>query len=333
MDNDGIMSLVKPFEDKDTRDAVRRKGYRCISHLWEIPPKNGLSVEEKKKHKEKYVWKTDKKEEKGNKDYHRIKGITWEVECRKKKRDKLFQIFNDRKGYFWMDNLCVNQSAKPKDKPLGVMIDIYRMCTECICMLDYNWGDDEMEVVACGPDSPNSLKNKARNYILEVARCKWFRRVWTVQEWYFPPKSYYTMETETDDGIRLVSRENFNLLHLIAQNYKAFEDPGMTVLATSPGRLANVVRLFSYLKATKRVCTAKKDYYYGIAGILGVRLEEGMTYEEAEMSFLGALRGMGRSVSKSSNERGPYGFYGSLTPLTHPLSPHVQERFRSIVSL
>src|SRR5690349_3785723 len=72
-------SLVKPFGNAEMQKDIQEKGYRCISHMWGTGDK---TVD--------YVWKD-----------HGIVGITWDVETRKEKRERLLQIFRYHKGYFW----------------------------------------------------------------------------------------------------------------------------------------------------------------------------------------------------------------------------------------
>jgi hypothetical protein len=109
IDDNGNMSLEGPF-DEESRKNVQE--YRCISHLWGTADKT-----------KDYAWKD-----------HKIAGVTWKVEVREEKRERLLQIFNHHKGYFWMDVFCTNQ--EDDNKPLDVMGDIYKNGFECICLLD-----------------------------------------------------------------------------------------------------------------------------------------------------------------------------------------------------
>jgi hypothetical protein len=87
------MSLITP---SDHREAILKKGYRCISHLWG----NATRWED-----------------------HPIKDVSWGVDVRKNKRDKLLQILNHFKGYWWMDVFCTDQDSN--NKPLSIMGDVY----------------------------------------------------------------------------------------------------------------------------------------------------------------------------------------------------------------
>jgi hypothetical protein len=207
--NDNI-SLVKPFGNTEIQKDIQRNGYRCISHVWGTADK---TID--------YVWKKGGEDDECGKYYHRINGITWDVETREEKRERLLQIFKSHKGYFWMDNLCIDQEADAKDKPLEIMGDIYRKCKECVCMLDticiVDGFDSERELIAIiakdtkemigdeirdkygdFQDPTNGdidkLENKYLMYLASMGRSDWFGRVWTWQEAELPPKLLFCSE-------------------------------------------------------------------------------------------------------------------------------------------
>src|ERR1700759_1591098 len=95
VDDNGNMSLITPLLDGS--EDVLEKGYRCISHLW------GEATR----------WNN-----------HPVENVTWGVDVREEKRDKLLQIFNHFKGYWWVDVFCTNQDSN--NKPLSIMGDVYR---------------------------------------------------------------------------------------------------------------------------------------------------------------------------------------------------------------
>lgn len=147
--------------------------------------------------KDRHVWKD-----------HDIYEITWKVETRMEKRERLSQIFKYHKGYFWMDNLCIDESTKAEDKPLEIMGDIYRKCLECICMLDTICIVDEFEsekdlLTIMSKDMKKMTGKELRDkygyeyyisYKLDTPQRKrtaylgtmkhniWYGRVWTWQE-------------------------------------------------------------------------------------------------------------------------------------------------------
>jgi hypothetical protein len=143
--NDGHMSLITP---SDHREDILKKGYRCISHLWG----NATRWED-----------------------HPIKGVAWGVDVREEKRDKLSQIFDHYKGYFWMDVFCTNQESN--NKPLSIMGEVYRNCEECICLLDVKIPDFMRQAFKLWPKNYRIIFS----HVKEVLKCKWSKRVWTLQ--------------------------------------------------------------------------------------------------------------------------------------------------------
>jgi hypothetical protein len=172
VDDDGNMSLIAPSGHKEN---ILEDGYRCISHLW------GNTTQ----------WED-----------HPIKNISWGVDVREEKREKLLQIFNHYRGYWWMDVFCTDQESN--NKPLSIMGDVYRYCKECICLLDIKIPDIVKE--------PNKDYDRdGRTFLdhgLEVVNCEWNRRVWTLQELVLPPEAYYTSEIQDGDFCVV----NFNIL-------------------------------------------------------------------------------------------------------------------------
>ncbi|KFH61784.1 hypothetical protein MVEG_12367 [Podila verticillata NRRL 6337] len=193
--NDKI-SLVKPFGNAEMQKDIQEEGYRCISHVWGTADR---TVD--------YVWKKGEDDECGA-NYHRIEGITWDVETRIEKRERLLQIFKYHGGYFWMDNLCIDQSKGPEDKPLEIMGDIYAKCKECICMLDYRPISNERERIEELLENlteerianfPGKHEDSDMfNHISNMAKCQWFTRMWTIQEAVLSPVMLFT--SETSDG-------------------------------------------------------------------------------------------------------------------------------------
>jgi hypothetical protein len=212
VDDDYNMSLVTPFGDESVKERI--KEYRCISHVW-------LTGDGKD-----HVWKDqDWEDDKGVKHKgHKVVGVTWKVEVREEKRERVMEVFKHHKGYFWMDVLCTNQDTS--DKPLDVMGDIYRKCKECVCLLDYVcdvpgyisekelWIDvakdvreyvesdreclgdkyDNIDKSAYEDSSNTSFGVKYCRYLESVKNAQWFNRVWTWQEAALPPKLLFCSE-------------------------------------------------------------------------------------------------------------------------------------------
>jgi hypothetical protein len=215
IDDDGKMSLEGPFDcgiwlpqeellrREESIKKIQKIGYRCISHVWGTADKT-----------KDYTWKD-----------HGVIGVTWKVEVREEKRERIMQIFNRHKGYFWMDVLCTDQDTD--DKPLDVMGNIYEKCEECICMLDIicnidgsksekdvllDISEDLRNFMEHGkelsdekygklPRRYNSLdlagsfpKGSYELYLGSLMQAEWFERVWTWQEAVLPPKLLFCSE-------------------------------------------------------------------------------------------------------------------------------------------
>ena len=80
VDDDDNMSLVKPFRNKELQKDIQEKGYRCISHVWGTVDKT-----------KDYNWRD-----------HGIAEITWDVETRIEKRERLMQIFFIEDIFGWI---------------------------------------------------------------------------------------------------------------------------------------------------------------------------------------------------------------------------------------
>jgi hypothetical protein len=190
IDEDGSMSLVTPLDHKK---GILEDGYRCISHYW------GNAIQ----------WED-----------HPIKNVMWGVCVRQEKRERLLQVFNHHKGYWWMDVFCTNQ--EDINKPLDVMGDIYRYCKECICLLDTicdipGFTSEKEALVAIAKsvekctwisykdDVPtrctmlsscnvDTYPSELEYYVRTIRNANWFKRVWTWQEAVLPPKLLFCSE-------------------------------------------------------------------------------------------------------------------------------------------
>jgi len=233
------MSLVKPFGNKEMQKDIIGRGYRCISHLWGTADKA-----------EDHIWRD-----------HGISGIAWNVETRVEKRERLLQIFRYHEGYFWMDNLCMDQNVDPRDKPLEIMGDIYKKCRECICMLDYVWTSDRfkseadevewmIEDVKLG-HTPDPLGA----YIQNVPRSRWHDRVWTWQEVVLPERIKFISEQANGHEYRPLSAYMFTKIgeNMVSttdvSHYKnSFRRLMMTITETVSLPATNIVETLKEIK-------------------------------------------------------------------------------------
>lgn len=140
VDEFGNMFLITPLYHKK---GILEKGYRCISHLW------GNATR----------WTN-----------HRIKKVSWGVDVREEKRAKLLEIFDHFKGYWWMDVFCTDQESN--NKPLHIMGDVYKNCTECICLLDI-----EIPHFLNQPRETWMNISAINDHMTEVRECGWNKRV------------------------------------------------------------------------------------------------------------------------------------------------------------
>jgi hypothetical protein len=265
------MSLKGPFNDayfdgykvipagKDVslRQHIIYEKYRCISHLWGKKPP---------------IWYD-----------HPVQGSDWPVEMREEKRDKLKQILYQIGGYWWVDVFCTNQADD--NRPLEIMGDIYKNCGECICMIDYT--DECTTLENCIINGDVSVTNK---YMDELDKSIWFTRIWTFQEYMLPERVCHTSEKYTgtayfisptqlrdayDRGIKFDNNTRYRG-NLTAYFLKEIKD------ITS----ININSVVDSIMDGKKQCENKEDYYYGIAGMFGIWLTPGQSYEIVEKEFM-----------------------------------------------
>jgi hypothetical protein len=258
--DDGHMSLITPL---DHIEDVRKNGYRCISHLWG----NATRWED-----------------------HGIKNVTWGVDVREEKRAKLLQIFDHFKGYWWVDVFCTDQDSD--NKPLSIMGDVYRYCKECICLLDIEIPAFINQPSELWPKDSAIIFDK---HVVEILECEWNKRVWTFQECLLPPEICYTSET-VGDNFCVVNKDMF----IYAEDAAKYTTWVGIVHPYRAGILRNHVRhmfekgtsmpnAIRQLIRSGRKCKNREDYYYGIAGVFGFKLTDGLTFEDVEKEFFKQL--------------------------------------------
>lgn len=283
--DDNGMSLITPLEHKED---VLKNGYRCISHYWGPNPPS---------------WKS-----------HPVKGVKWSVHVRKEKRERVLQVFNHHKGYFWMDVFCTNQDDD--NKPLDVMGDIYKECKECIAMLDIIcdipgsisdasvWkaiAENMQDIIG----KYDELAEKYLKYLASIEHCNWINRVWTWQETALPPKMLFCNEQAVTQVYDPFDAKFLNELfsHMFVKSIMEFDGDDhiyiyrtllpryllvinplrtiMTICERSFDIWDNVTLAFD----SPRKCTKKEDYIYGIIGILNISVPIGLTLENAMVTL------------------------------------------------
>jgi hypothetical protein len=190
VDENDNMCIIIPAKNPQEKADVKKRGYRCISHLW------GADMQ--------HPWKD-----------HHVAGVEHDVEIRDGNKKKCLELFMKYKGYWWMDIFCVNQVGNDETKPvdigaLHIMGDIYRYCKECYCILDGSDKtlDEELKNVKLmyeymkekqGDVFTDVLKRSGiglenHPFLLYIFRSKWINRVWTLQECVLPKKMYFVAE-------------------------------------------------------------------------------------------------------------------------------------------
>jgi hypothetical protein len=285
--NDGHMSLITPLEHQED---ILENGYRCISHLWGNVTR----------------WEN-----------HSVKNVPWGVDVREEKRVKLLQIFNHYKGYWWMDVFCTDQESN--NKPLSIMGDVYRNCKECICMMDIKMPD-----FISHHQHPKNYMKVVLDHILEIAECKWNKRVWTLQEWMLPPIICYTTErieevffiiypdsiikTYFPDG----RRSKFWWIYVMPKIRRIVSS---FIMFTRKARMdglmdnTNAIIAATLLMKSGRECKNPEDYYYGAASFIGISLTDGLSFLEVEEEFLLQYNKLSRTRMKRIEPIGTEGIY------------------------
>lgn len=259
INDNGNISLVNPSKDGSKEDILE-KGYRCISHYWgPNPPK----------------WED-----------HPVKNVTWNVHIREEKQGRLLQIFNHHKGYFWMDVFCTDQDSD--NKPLDIMGDVYKNCTECICMVDipkftgesclgkYVTERDYLEDISKTVREAHSKKGISslvkisshrirmfRIFQYKLGNSSWSNRVWTWQESVLPPKTYYCSEVSYTKEYAPMDQEIFS------DACTKLGELGYPDLMTVRFNHTREQDLF-YAMISPRKCANQEDYIYGILGLLDI---------------------------------------------------------------
>ena len=277
VDELGNMSLVSPQKDPELQKKILQEGYRCISHMWGD-------------------WSNSKWED------HRVDGVEYGVYVREEKRKKLLQLFRYYKGYWWMDVLCTNQEAKKK--VLNIMGDIYKNCTECICLIDGDVGEYVPDYdINSYPHSlrvKNELEGKDYHDLYHVlCRCKWITRVWTLQEVMLPSAVYFTKEKPDLSGIYRLDLDDIrtDLACLEKTEFGAanYLSSSFKLLLSIPEAkwVEKLEKMHKIAFSRDRSCSRKEDYYYGVSGLFNISIPNDKTAEEAMLYFLKGLPNTG----------------------------------------
>jgi hypothetical protein len=270
---DDNMSLITPL---DHQEDVIEKGYRCISHYWgPCPPK----------------WED-----------HPIKGVHWSVHVREEKRERLLQVFNHHKGYFWMDVFCTNQ--EDVNKPLDVMGDIYKNCVECVCLLDYEcklgvYGTEKDVFVQLNKDGEIMYDEDDYNpvissYLSAISSSKWFTRLWTWQESVLPPNVVFCSELSgvykyTPIGRELIPHVGLKSNRYSYDRYGPVEQVLLRLLNTFWSEKKDTLSVMREVLECRRFCTNEEDNIYSICGLLRMQISPNLNLVDARKELLDLL--------------------------------------------
>jgi hypothetical protein len=335
VDENDNMSIIIPANNPQEKVNVKKRGYRCISHLW------GANA--------RHPWKD-----------HNVVGVEHDVEIRDSNKKKCLELFMKHKGYWWMDVFCVNQVGNDEKKPidkgaLDIMGYIYKNCKECYCILDglnnisgqdldeanfmYNLDEDD-DIFDMTLEKSN-VGREIYPFLFYITGSDWVNRVWTLQECVLSEKVYFVAEY---DGSPIVSLDDVICLCENLENVYSEEtgwsveglnggdipeypqeladkyEKGIRVLReirkialeytnlksmrelrrenTTESTLGILEQLtYSYRKSTKEV-----DYVYGVAGLLDITVK-GDTMDEIYVSMIANLWSKNIFMSMESNPR------------------------------
>ncbi|KAI9314619.1 hypothetical protein BX666DRAFT_478726 [Dichotomocladium elegans] len=187
---------------------VEKNGYYTISHMWGEP-------------KTWVPWTS-----------HGMVGADGKqlsVQMRLEKQQTFMRLFREYPGYWWIDVFCARN-----DTQLYMMGDVYRFCKKCFALLDFpESGFQKVQTVSKHLQSLESFTGVIDSYkqridgksgsadqswsdtltdlmggwyegsqddIAALATffdCKWFTRVWTLQEYLLPQTLFFMSECDT----------------------------------------------------------------------------------------------------------------------------------------
>ncbi|CDH58128.1 predicted protein [Lichtheimia corymbifera JMRC:FSU:9682] len=312
---DSKMMIVRPAVDVDHRENIKRMGgFFALSHLWG-------NVEDHP------FW-----------DLGDVVKETEEnlpadpIPMRPEKRGVLLALLKAYPGYWWVDVLCARVTT-----PLVIMRFIYAYCTTCFAMIDCSptiikslcdhhlmpiskqlyhhaqqFIDDTLDntrfkdlINASDGDQRSVLDyaicRKRMQNMLEFLGCRWFDRVWTMQEMTLPARLVILSETCDPHKVAL-STSHVNLKsvvqfgHLLKSIYMTMDNDDLAnrliseiyektkMIATSDtihhlsrprdpeARAVECMQILSTFKQSTRRCTDQRDYIYGVLGLLGLHI-------------------------------------------------------------
>lgn len=212
--NDSQIKIVRPAIDKEHLDNVKRMGgFFALSHLW------GNTADYP-------CWDIGDTVIEDNEPIDPIP-------MRPEKRSVLLALLKAYPGYWWVDVLCARVTT-----PLVIMRFIYAYCTTCFAMIDcspiiieslcdqhlmpiskqlYRLTQHKTRLIHDDDDDPATIAidyatcRKRMKKMLAFLGCRWFDRVWTMQEMTLPCRLVILSETCSPHKVALsTSHVNLN---------------------------------------------------------------------------------------------------------------------------
>ncbi|KAJ8656440.1 hypothetical protein O0I10_007763 [Lichtheimia ornata] len=292
-DEDEKMMIITP--SKHDASYVPDRKFYALSHLWGTDPKDNL-------------W--DVSDFISDED-----GTTVEpIPMRKEKRETFLKLLQENPGYWWVDVLCCRT-----DTPPVIMRGVYGCCEKCFAMIDcpskaieyfsvvlpqFEIHDESKAIIelnvarmrweALHPtETISSFLLEGCKHAMAIWKCRWFSRVWTMQELALP--SSVMLLSETGGMSYSISADSLSslLLHLWRMcmlqlnvigdevDNVAYFEGHVTVLRdtlhnfhglekrSKKDRFENLEWLLAQLASSERSCYFAEDYVYGVLGILG----------------------------------------------------------------
>ncbi|KAJ8659525.1 hypothetical protein O0I10_004890 [Lichtheimia ornata] len=297
-EDDKMMTIITP--SKHEPSYVPDRKFYALSHLWGTDPKENL-------------WDVS--------DFiNDENGATVEpIPMREEKRETFLNLLQENPGYWWIDVLCCRS-----DTPPVIMRGIYGCCHTCFAMLDCP--SEAIEFFSAAILDPsktygepiegtsferNMVKGAAMwKHARDIWKCRWFSRVWTMQELALPPSVMLLSETcdipcyISADSLEVpmfrcfffnasadlkLSRSMFKQEHpfMLRHGVQNFHGSEGGSKSRRFGMFLSILRQF--IKST-RSCYFVEDYVYGALGILGLDIPRLNNIEDTWDRFLFSFR-------------------------------------------
>ncbi|CDH52843.1 predicted protein [Lichtheimia corymbifera JMRC:FSU:9682] len=319
-----IITIGRP--SKHEPSYVPDRKFYALSHLWGTDPKDNL-------------W--DVSDFISDED-----GTTVEpIPMREEKRATFLNLLQENPGYWWIDVLCCRT-----DTPPIIMRGVYGCCHTCFAMVDcpseaieyfsvvlpqfkidseefiLNYNDETRppDTISKIMPYPLSKLKEAWKHATDIWKCRWFARVWTLQELALPSSVILLSETcdmPCDSNSIEIGSLKFQMFlisehhmldmntdeygydknagylydHLFVIRY-AVNDIHVFNESIKVQQLKSLDYLLDLLAKSDRSCYYAEDYVYGLLGILGWDIPRLNDMDDLWNRFLSSLKGFAVKV-------------------------------------